>query len=382
MQHQLKSTDQNQSLYSIDYITNLFADRSTTKVHKQSEKEKIKHDQYLPLVKRCVREQIWSTTKFLDDETINKMRVENHPAFSQSVVGLLLERCRMTHIDPAQRLQFWQRYSKTVKEELSKMKTNCTKSIKEDLKNGKYMVKDLVLYNHDLTKFVIFYIALQKESFRGNFTVKNENTDSRGYGPTPHDNMGAVHKLVKAAWNYGDVENIHENVDDDVIYSFYDICVSYSCGRRKWNKYSTTQPLSSFVSPMDEAFAMLTIENNAAKWMDELYLVNVTKKEIRKAWYTEEEGAKKWSTKGMKRYVELIKKIGTYRKDKKDQWEQVEEMVRDREVKIKGIKEGSKTKPEMNNGVVGYGEDENGDSKTMLEFMVAMSNGGDLATML
>lgn len=125
--------------YSVDTICNIYqyGMGPKSKEERKREKEENKKDPMQVLVKACAREQIWTTTKFLDNDTINKMRIENHDGYGNSVVGTLLKHCRRDDLDPVLKLQFWRKYSRTVKDELNKMKTNCMKQIKNEVKNGK-----------------------------------------------------------------------------------------------------------------------------------------------------------------------------------------------------------------------------------------------------
>lgn len=220
--------------------------------------------------------------------------------------------------------------------------------------------------------------ALQKENIDGNFSVLNEQCGSRGYGPRPHEDMGTTHKLICRAWNVGTIEKIYAEEDDDLIYTFLTLCVSYTCGRRKWNTFSTTMPLEKFITPSDEAFAMLTLENNAAKWIDELYLKATTKKERRKALYTEEVTAKRWSLNGMTRYCEIHKAIMKFRSTKDGRWKTIESMVKDREIGLRGIKQGGKRKRVDMEDEIEMGDGVKTERESTMEYMVKMANGGDL----
>ena len=198
--------------------------------------------------------------------------------------------------------------------------------------------------------------------------------------------MGTTHKLICKAWEVGSIEKIYAEEDDDLIYTFLTLCVSYTCGRRKWNTFSTTMPLEKFITPSDEAFAMLTLENNAAKWMDELYLKATTKKERRKALYTEEVTAKRWSLKGMTRYCEMYKAIMKFRSNKDGRWKTIENMVRDREIRLRGVKQGGKRKRvDMDEEIERDGCEGNGDGvkterESTMDFMVTIVNGGDMTS--
>ena len=128
--------------YSVETICNIYNYDigPKSKSDRKKEREANKKDPMQVLVKACAREQIWTTTKFLDDATINRMRIEKHDGYDNSVVGKLLKHCRRDDLDPVLQLQFWRKYSRTVKDELNKMKTNCMKQIKNEVKNGKLIM--------------------------------------------------------------------------------------------------------------------------------------------------------------------------------------------------------------------------------------------------
>ena len=89
-------------------------------------------------------------------------------------------------------------------------------------------------------------------------------------GKCPELVKGIYHQLMKMAYMPCTIETIFECGNDDLIYLFYTIYMSQSVGKHKWNHYRKTKHLSSFVSTADEAFVMVIVENNVAKWMNEL----------------------------------------------------------------------------------------------------------------
>lgn len=190
---------------------------------------------------------------------------------------------------------------------------------------------------------------------------------------------------MKIVWKVGNIETIYDMEDEDLIYSFMSLCVSYSCGRKKWNEYATIKSLSDFVTPADEAFAMILLENNAAKWMDELYMPHANKKQWRKALYTETEQARRWSYRGKCRNFDLIQKIIMRRNE--ESWMDIEALVKRKEIEMKGIqhrgdKSGSKRKRAMNDNEMDILDNTNGDDdmehNRMVDFMADMINGGNV----
>jgi acetylglutamate kinase len=93
----------------------------------------------LHLVKRCIRDDIWPHTIFLTETCIEVQNMTDHPGFENSVIGKLLRRTRQTHLDVVKRVIFWQKHSREIQKELNQLKTNRTKSIKDELFKGKYL---------------------------------------------------------------------------------------------------------------------------------------------------------------------------------------------------------------------------------------------------
>ena len=133
-------------------------------------------------------------------------------------------------------------------------------------------------------------------------------------GKCPEEDRGLYHKLLSLAWYPRKIETILETDDDDLLYLFYVCCVSRSVRKRRWNEYSRKKKLSTFVDPSDEAFAMLVLENNVSKWMDDLRNGEVTDtSSLRKTLYTEGDHGRKWSTDGIMRFIELWRLCNEYR---------------------------------------------------------------------
>jgi hypothetical protein len=103
------------------------------------------------------------------------------------------------------------------------------------------------------------------------------------------------------------IDKIYESEDMDLVNYFVTRCVSYSTGKRKWNKYSYLRPMSDFVTYSDEAFAMMVIENNAEKWIAMHINPSLKKHEFPKAPYTEGVKGNKWTMNGLLRFLELSK---------------------------------------------------------------------------
>ena len=89
------------------------------------------------LVKKCVRNVIWNSNKFLSDLSIKAMKIENRDN-PRSVLNILLDYTRKTELSNLDRLKFWKKYSVTVQQDLNNIKTICTRSIKEEIMSGMY----------------------------------------------------------------------------------------------------------------------------------------------------------------------------------------------------------------------------------------------------
>ena len=132
-------------------------------------------------------------------------------------------------------------------------------------------------------------------------------------GKRPEDVKGITHKLMSMAWTNNGIENILETSDEDLLYLFYSKCVSRAVGKQKWNEFKDEKCLNEFVNPSDEALAMLVIENNLTKWMDEIrFGQDQRANEKHKTLYTEGEQGCKWTKRGMLRFVELLKGCREY----------------------------------------------------------------------
>ena len=154
-------------------------------------------------------------------------------------------------------------------------------------------------------------------------------------GHCPNKAKGIFHHIMNLAWHTRKVETILESDHDDLIYVFYVSCVSRIVRKRKWNECSQVQLLHQFVDPSDEAFAMLVLENNVSKWMDELrHGATFGSESRRKTLYTEGQKGRGWSKDGIIRFIELWKLCNEYRgrdREKVDQYRHIEIMVNTRE---------------------------------------------------
>ena len=195
-------------------------------------------------------------------------------------------------------------------------------------------------------------------------------------GPCPNKKKGIFHHLMNLSWHTRKIESVLESDNDDMIYVFYVSCVSRIVRKRKWNECSQTKLLTDFVDPTDEAFAMLVLENNASKWMDELrHGETIGNDGRRKTLYTEGQQGRKWSKDGIIRFIELWKRCNEYRgrnRDKAQKYHHIEKMVNTRE-KIWNDNSSRKRRKVCNDQELVH--EDNEDEDEMERCLQAMANG-------
>ena len=89
------------------------------------------------LVKRCIKQVIWSSNKFLTDHTIKNMCITDRDN-PNTIINVLINFTRKTNLSNAHRFRFWKKYATIVQKELNTLKTVCTRQIKDKLMAGKY----------------------------------------------------------------------------------------------------------------------------------------------------------------------------------------------------------------------------------------------------
>ena len=153
-------------------------------------------------------------------------------------------------------------------------------------------------------------------------------------GKCPEDGKGIHHRLMKLAYLPRSIESIFDRLNKDLLYLFYTNCVSQSVGKRKWNQLVKSKPLSSFVLPADEAFAMLVLENNVPKWMNEVRFGKDNNSTYNyKTLYTEGKAGRKWNDTGKLRFLDLLNHCKSYRVEgeNKTTYGAIESMILKRE---------------------------------------------------
>ena len=105
-------------------------------VVKEEDNDATKH-----IVKKCFRERIWPEIKFLTDEMIRDMGLEQGEDesvnFGKSVLGKLLRATKKEHYGYTERFRCWSLWSKYGQSELNTKKSNVTKQIKAEVLSGK-----------------------------------------------------------------------------------------------------------------------------------------------------------------------------------------------------------------------------------------------------
>ena len=197
-------------------------------------------------------------------------------------------------------------------------------------------------------------------------------------GPCPNKRKGIIHHLMNLAWHTRKIESILESDNDDLIYVFYVTCVSRIVCKRKWNECSQSKLLHTFVDPTDEAFAMLVLENNVAKWMDELcHGQTIGNEGRRRTLYTQGQEGRRWSKDGIMRFVELWKHCNEFRggnRSKVEQYRHIERMVNTRE-KIWNDNSSRKQRKVCNDDEIVNPNDVNDEENEMERILQAMANG-------
>ena len=91
------------------------------------------------LVRKCIKNEIWRTNKFMTDTTVKHMKIDNRTN-SRSVLNVLLKYTRKNNFNNLDRLRFWKKYSALVQHDLNLLKTVCTKGIKDEIMIGELFV--------------------------------------------------------------------------------------------------------------------------------------------------------------------------------------------------------------------------------------------------
>lgn len=194
-------------------------------------------------------------------------------------------------------------------------------------------------------------------------------------GKCPEVEKGIHHQIMKLAWYPNNIETIFETEDETLIYSFYRVCVSRTVGKRKWNEFCKKKLLHEFVTPADEALAMLIVENNVAKWMSEIrFPTTQIPAERFKTLYTQPDKGRKWIKAGRTRFIELMKKARKYRVEDglRDKYRSIELIVLRNEQSLLGIDASETLNLENNNE---NSDEDNEEDEEMEREFLALANG-------
>ena len=124
-----------------------------------NEIDKEKHcDATETMVKKCIKQQIWSTTKFVTDITIKSMNCQDR-SNPNTLLNILLTFTRKNNLSDVHRFRFWKKYGSMVQKELNVLKTITTRSIRSAMLVGK-LKKCIVLFllfelNDNLTLMIV-----------------------------------------------------------------------------------------------------------------------------------------------------------------------------------------------------------------------------------
>jgi hypothetical protein len=184
--------------------------------------------------------------------------------------------------------------------------------------------KLLFLFKSYITNYFWLYLTFAKTQLGLSSVEEEEGEEDQEGENLLHDSVGtqSTNSSIQQKGSRSDyvlsskllsmgkhktIEKIYDSDNMDLVNYFVTRCVSYSTGKRKWNKYSYQRPISDFVTYSDEAFAMMVIENNAEKWIAMHLNPKLKKHELPKAPYTEGVKGNKWTMKGLLRFLELSK---------------------------------------------------------------------------
>lgn len=138
------------------------------------------------------------------------------------------------------------------------------------------------------------------------------------------DRRGPVHTMLKLGY-HDKMHDIYKHTQD-VVSKFLFLVLPEAVGKRKWNKLAKGLKPSQFVSCSDEAFAMIMIENNGAKWLDLLMNPSLSVSERRKlkTKYTQRDDQVGWSNEGIYRFTQLTKIVALQRKQDQDRIDMID----------------------------------------------------------
>ena len=105
-------------------------------------------------------------------------------------------------------------------------------------------------------------------------------------------------------------ETLFEQCSLKVITVFVKTVLKSVVGGRTWSlNFGANKLMCEFVTTSDEAFALLLLENNAAKWLEEVEDPDLPKRERKRAIYTQaEEKGPSWTNEGVDKYVRIQEK--------------------------------------------------------------------------
>lgn len=267
----------------------------------------------------------------------------------QTVVGKLLHYTKRDHLSYIDKFRFWRKYRDDVKLRIQNLKAETGKHIRQEVIQGKYYTMLIIVQLHstsDLTSLHLFcnqkfsFHLVLKSEFQNQGDIddaedQNVLTDEH-FGDIPNSSYGIAHKLMELAWKkqIHTILTINTEGMDELVQFFYKKCVRNVVGKKTWNQNLECLSLKNFVTFSDEAYAMLYIESNVGKWMDEVRHPNKSRSQRKRSIYTESEnGNRNWTDEGIRRFLELCGLCKRCRTDGEhaERMLQIDQIVRSRE---------------------------------------------------
>lgn len=89
------------------------------------------------LVRKCTRDHLWGNTKFLTDDMLQAINIDESAEESSGLLRILLNETKFKATTYSQKMEFWLLYSGVVQKELNQLKSTCGRKVKEELVKGK-----------------------------------------------------------------------------------------------------------------------------------------------------------------------------------------------------------------------------------------------------
>ena len=313
------------------------------------------------LIKVVVRDSLWMRMKFLPDDLVDDFPTVYAGKSDYCVLSTIVNQTDEKKILDSRKEEmpyedmawFWVLYAPVVQEALGDLRTNKTKDMKKLFFKGMNLFFDCFVLSF-VKSNIFLYIELQKE--RENFEAEPHGDDHsntydllrtgnpelqnpEGGGEPPEvikkEKRGPFHTLLHLAY-MKKTHLILKTKHEDVLKAFLFNVLPFGIGKSKWNHCVKELNLKTFVSTSDEAFAMLALENNSIKWLDELINPNTKKKDLERTYYSQGNEKNKspgWTDEGIDRFLELGELVKKVRKENVERMNKFNEWVKDKKRK-------------------------------------------------